>query len=120
MPRPPKNRFVCNMPKNCVFSPEDGEDCDIIILTVDEYETIRLIDNENLTQEECAAQMQVARTTVQMIYDSARKKIAHAIVDGRRLEIRGGNYTVCGRCKRKSTGICMRRGECPNGGKDEL
>lgn len=42
-------------------------------LSLDEYETLRLIDFLGQTQEECARQMEVARTTVQSMYDSARK-----------------------------------------------
>ena len=56
---------------------------------------IRLIDLEGMTQEECARQMDVARTTVTGIYDRARRKIALAIVEGRRLVIRGGNIQIC-------------------------
>jgi predicted DNA-binding protein (UPF0251 family) len=52
-------------------------------MTIDEYETIRLIDLEKLTQEECATQMNISRTTVQGIYDVARKKIAESLVNGK-------------------------------------
>ena len=57
---------------------------------MDEYETIRLLDDEGLTQEICAARMNIARTTVTAIYDSARKKVADALVRGKRLLITGG------------------------------
>lgn len=112
MPRPVKNRFVCNMPRNRSFTPGCEHPAEAVVLTVDEYEAVRLIDRERLNQEECARQMGVARTTVQTIYDGARKKIAEAIVDGKKLEIRGGSYTLCGRCGKASEGVCRRRGKC--------
>jgi predicted DNA-binding protein (UPF0251 family) len=64
-------------------------------MTVDEYETIRLIDLEGLTQEESAKQMNVARTTVQSIYVEARRKLAQSLVNGWPLVIEGGVYTLC-------------------------
>jgi len=60
------------------------------VLSVDEYESLRLIDLEGLSQEECAGRMQVARTTVQAIYDRARAKVADFLVNARELRIGGG------------------------------
>ena len=77
MSRPRKCRKVCHFPKALVFGPQDNIGTDMIVsLTVDEYETVRLIDKDGLSQEQCAKSMHVARTTVQQIYSSARKKLA--------------------------------------------
>ena len=66
-----------------------------MILTVDEYEVIRLIDLEKLTHEQCGQQMDISRTTVTEIYESARAKIADSIVYGKPLRIAGGHYRLC-------------------------
>ncbi|MHB1485427.1 MAG: DUF134 domain-containing protein [Saccharofermentanales bacterium] len=97
MPRPIKCRNVCCLPEYNSFGPfgsENGGDV-ITKMTVDEYETIRLIDLEGLSQEECSAQMNVARTTVQLIYNNARFKLAESLVKGRMLQIEGGEYKLC-------------------------
>lgn len=96
MPRPIKCRKVCHFPDILEFRPsnENGgrgeeDEKEVILLTVDEYETIRLIDKEGYSQEQCAGFMQIARTTVQRIYEIARKKVADAIIDGHPLRIEG-------------------------------
>ena len=94
MPRPRKCRKVCQLPRTREFRPV-GEGGPAVVLTVDEYESIRLIDRQGFSQEECGSYMQVARTTVQMIYNSARKKLAAALVDGLPLRIEGGDYQLC-------------------------
>ena len=95
MPRPQKHRRICAMPRVSRFAPSGVGACGVIEMTVDEYETIRLMDLLGCTQEECAAQMGVARTTVQAVYGTARRKLAEALVEGKQLEISGGTYVLC-------------------------
>ena len=125
MPRPIKCRRICALPETDEFGPlKPGKQREPLVLSVDEYEVIRLIDWMELNQEECAAQMEVARTTVQAIYTTARKKIADALVNGRPLKIAGGNYKVCAQqkcCRRRcpqtclshEADVCVSRGCCP-------
>lgn len=95
MSRPSKCRKVCRMPHNTEFIPTNRISNEKVILSIDEYESIRLIDLEGFSQDECSSYMQVARSTVQQIYNSARKKIALALVEGVTLKIDGGNYVLC-------------------------
>ncbi len=96
MPRPMKRRRVCSLPDNVSFGPLGTlGDQEEVRMTVDEYETIRLIDLEGFTQEAAAGQMNVGRTTVQAIYADARKKLADALVNGKFLIIDGGKYQLC-------------------------
>ena len=90
MPRPFRCRRVEQLPVYRSFSPDDIEAEENVKMTVDEFEALRLLDNEGLTQEACASRMNIARTTVTAIYDSARKKAAEALVHGKRLLITGG------------------------------
>ena len=59
MPRPRKCRKVCHMPKVCNFVPVgQDENQATVVLTVDEFEAIRLIDEQGFSQEECSSYMQ--------------------------------------------------------------
>ena len=74
MPRPVKCRKVCHFPKVLEFFPaDDTEKKTPIVLTVDEYETIRLLDKKGYSQEQCAVSMQIARTTVQRGFQNLRR-----------------------------------------------
>ncbi len=95
MPRPCKRRRVCAEPLCRRFGPPDRDAQGTVAMALEEFEAIRLIDFEGMTQEECAAQMDVARTTVQAIYAAARKKLAECLVLGRQLVISGGEYELC-------------------------
>ena len=101
MPRPPK----CAVPRGKGFVPLEGGTEEQIVMTVEEYETIRLISLEGCTQEQCARQMQIARTTVQSIYGSAKTKMADALVNGKTLTVSGGSYCR-GRCCGWEGGSC--------------
>lgn len=97
MPRPRKWRKICCLPESDRFGPldKDTSQQEHVNMTIDEYETIRLIDLEGYTQEECAKQMNIARTTVQGIYNDARRKLAQSVVLGKVLFIKGGEYQLC-------------------------
>ena len=94
MPRPQKSRRICCYPDYWSFAPDRDKATDTVIISLDEFETIRLIDYFGKTQEQCAGEMNVSRTTVTAIYDTARKKLAQALVEGRRIVISGGKYTL--------------------------
>ena len=111
MPRPVKCRKVCHFPNVLEFLPADNAEKKVpIVLTVDEYETIRLLDKKGYSQEQCAVSMQIARTTVQRIYEIARKKIADALIDGHPLRIEGGDFRICdGQSSNCSFGGCYKQ-----------
>lgn len=90
MPRPQKRRRICALPRVRHFAPSDVSVCGVVAMTIDEYETIRLMDLLGCTQEECAAQMGVARTTVQAVYGTARRKLAEALVKGKQRKLAAG------------------------------
>ena len=109
MPRKQRCRWIGGYPDHWEFSPAEVSDGEPVVMSLDEFETVRLLDREGMTQEQCAERMGVARTTVTAIYESARRKIAEALVDGKRLLIRGGSYRLNNQCKvqfmRKGTDV---------------
>lgn len=111
MPRPRKWRNVCALPQVTRFGPVDTvpDPEQTVRMTVDEYETIRLIDLEGMNQAACAVQMNIARTTVQGVYNVARRKLAEAMVYGKTLLIEGGEYHICdGTYEKCGMGNCYR------------
>ena len=64
MPRPPRCRRICGAPQVDTFCPNGCEDAEPILLTLDEYEVIRLVDLKRQTHEQCAAQMDISRSTI--------------------------------------------------------
>lgn len=95
MPRECKKRRVLGIPSCHNFVPSTPLSKEVILMGIDEYETIRCIDYEKMTQEECANHMGVARTTVQAIYESARHKLSDFLINPKQLHIDGGEYFLC-------------------------
>lgn len=115
MSRPKKARTICAKPEITEFI-KIRNSRGIINITVDEYETLRLIDYMGLTQNECAMQMHVARSTIAAIYENARYKISDSIVNGKSIKISGGDYIICQNyehcCKKCFKNTC---GKCNHG-----
>ncbi len=109
MARPTRCRRICAEPTCRGFAPQPATEAGTVILTVDEYEVIRLVDYEKRTHEQCAAQMQISRTTVTEIYENARFKLSDSLVNGKALVIDGGHYRVCQGGRERGCGRSCRR-----------
>ena len=118
MARPRRCRRVCAEPVYGSFCPAGNAANGEVMLTLDEYEAIRLIDLEKLTHAQCAVQTE--------IYELARTKLADVIVNGKSLFIAGGDYRLCDgsalasgcchqRCRKFYAGseslLCQEKGE---------
>lgn len=109
MPRPNKPRRVCRLPacthffsqEQPIYTHDQG-----LLLSIEEYETVRLLDYVGMTQQEAARQMGTGRTTIQALYTQARRKLARFLVEGSPLTIEGGSYALCSHpktCQNKIT-----------------
>ena len=115
MARPKRLRHLTSAPPAHCFHPADDKHClmqrEIIILSMDEFESLRLADLECHSQVQAAKKMNVSRATFGRIIESGRSKVARALVEGCRLEISGGSFMFgrgrhlqCPRCRRRQTG----------------
>ena len=117
MPKPPCCRRVRGRPRVSVFKPAGpGGGLEQVQLSLDEFEAIRLADQEGLYQAEAAGQMEVSRATFGRILEAAHRKVAEALVGGKALVIVGGPVSVeahkpfwCPRCAQ----AVERRSDCP-------
>jgi len=95
------------------FKPYGMQKCDKgpLILKYEEFESIRLIDYDLLSQDIAAKQMNISRPTFTRIYNRALKTIAKAFVEGKVIEIEGGNFQFehdwykCKKCFKLIQGI---------------
>jgi predicted DNA-binding protein (UPF0251 family) len=95
MPRPIKWRKVAFIPGVRYFVPSGIPQCELTenVLKIEELEALRLKELVGLEQEECAVQMEVSRQTFQRILNTARQKVADALISGKAIRIEGGNFT---------------------------
>ena len=90
--RPQKTRWIKCKPGERCFEPKYplAKRSSGVILTLDEFEAIRLCDLEGFEQNKVAKMMQVHRSTVSRILSAARRKIADALVNVKTIKIGGG------------------------------
>lgn len=109
MPRPTKWRRVAFIPEIAHFRPVGVPQSilDVVLLSVEEAEAIRLKDLDGLQQEECAERMRISRPTFHRVLESARAKLADALINGKAIKIEGGSFEMA-----------MRRFRCGNDGQE--
>ncbi|HOW50907.1 MAG TPA: DUF134 domain-containing protein [bacterium] len=105
MPRPRKFRRVGRPPAFICFKPRavPFRNLKKVVLSLDEFEAIRLADHEGLEHAAAAERMNISRPTFTRLIEAARRKTAQAIVEGAALLIEGGSVDVEGdfcRCPR--------------------
>ena len=96
MPRPCCLRHINHAPAAVYFKPTGVPACTLqqVILRLDEVEALRLADLQGLYQEQAAVQMQISRPTFARIIETARQKVAEAIIHGKALRIEGGTVIL--------------------------
>lgn len=106
MPRPKKIRWISGAPGVTYFKPQGVplRMLDQVNLTVDELEAIRLADYEGLSQEAGAEQMRISRATFGRIAAEARRKVTDALINGKAVQIEGGEVKVHPECKGRGRG----------------
>jgi len=99
MARPAKLRCVAQLPNIGFFRPMGipANALQSVRLSLEELESIRLKDLEGLEQEECAQQMRISRPTFHRILQSARGKLADALINGKAIQIEGGDFELAQR-----------------------
>ena len=96
MTRPKCCRQIDGIPDKNYFKPKGipASDLEEVILSLDEFEAVRLADFEGFYQEQAALRMNISRATFGRVIASARKKIADCLINGKALKIDGGEIAV--------------------------
>ena len=96
MAKPKKERQVLYPPTAVFFKPQGIPLVQLqqVVLNVDEYEAIRLVDYDGLDQEKAAEKLGISRATCARIVEGAHKKIAEAITQAKAIRIEGGSFVL--------------------------
>jgi len=96
MPRPRLLRRIGFLPSVTYFKPAGIPLATLAeeTITFDEFEALRLSDLEEFDQEKSAAKMKISQPTFHRLITTARKKIASALVNGKAIKVKGGNYQM--------------------------
>jgi len=130
MARTEKSRKVCNPPRMVGFRPfgQEIREQEPVVIHFDEYESLKLVGYDLLSQEDAAVRMNISRPTLTRIYNNALHKMIRAFVEGRAIFIRGGNiefdreWYKCRKCFRLIDGTDnhVKCEGCRSYGPDEL
>jgi uncharacterized protein len=129
MARPQKNRKVYTPPLFTNFKPAGipVKDLEKVVLTLDEFEAVRLSDFLGMSQEEAALEMEISRPTFTRLIEVARKKLSDFLINGKNLRLEGGNVHFrqniikCENCKHMfHTEFHTKIKKCPNCGSSKL
>lgn len=123
MGRRRKCRFVADVPEVTVFKPQGVPMGQLygVVLGLDGFEAMRLVDGEGLSQEEAAARMGVSRPTLCRILAEARGQVARALARGWaiRIEVDGANAPADVGGGESMASRCLRGRSCGGGRKQQ-
>ena len=90
MPRPKLCRRIRFNPQITYFKPQGVpmRYLEVVELTAEEIEALRLKNMEDLDQVKCAKKMNTSQSTFQRILASAYKKVTNALIKGKAIQIR--------------------------------
>lgn len=129
MPRTKKRKMVTSPPLYRSFKPAGvmRKALQSIALELDEYEAIKLADYKGLNHADAATEMEISRSTFSRLIERARNKMARFLIEGKEIQIDGGNIHFRGnviRCLHCghmfNTGIESRLSKCPECDSTEL
>ena len=103
MARSIQNKVIRSKPNFTSLTPSNDYIESAVTISLEEWETIRLVDYNDLSQQEASYSMKVSRQTVQALLQSARKKVARSLVEAIPLNIKGGNFIESTEKERKNS-----------------